>query len=187
MASRVADQENGAGSTETDIVRGTVKWFDRKRGFGFIVPDDGSADVLLHCTIIAEHGRRDLPDGTSVTCRFDSGPRGRNVTQLLEFYVPPDAMETPEQPPRNRPVETTPPPEDYTLCTVKWFSRVKGFGFVQAEGLDQDVFLHMEILRQARLGPVMTDDKIFARIVDSGRGPTIDAVHDCIIAHEPQE
>ena len=61
---------------------GTVKWFNDQKGFGFITPDDGSADLFVHQSAIVADGHRTLAEGSKVS--FDSeagdkGPRAANV------------------------------------------------------------------------------------------------------------
>ena len=182
MARPVADEQFNDHATMGETMVGRIKWFDRKRGFGFIVPDDGSDDVLIHCTIITAHGRRELPDGTHVTYVCGRGPRGRHVERLLDFELPPEEVscQKPTVPAANG-SDSGPVPADFHLCTVKWFSRVKGFGFLTADHLDGDIFLHMELLRAHGLPPVTPGNQIYAHIVDSGRGPVVDALHGNII------
>ncbi|HXH03387.1 MAG TPA: cold-shock protein [Candidatus Competibacteraceae bacterium] len=61
---------------------GTVKWFDEAKGFGFIAPEDGSNDVFVHYTAIANKGFRTLSEGQKV--EFDSkvGPKGPQATTV---------------------------------------------------------------------------------------------------------
>ncbi|MBI1375906.1 MAG: cold-shock protein [Frankiales bacterium] len=67
------------------MVNGTVKWFNSEKGFGFIAPEDGSADVFVHFSAIASSGYRSLEENQKVT--FDitqgqKGPQAENVTPL---------------------------------------------------------------------------------------------------------
>ena len=65
------------------MVRGTVKWFNDGKGYGFIAPEDGSADVFVHFSSINGSGFRTLSEGQTVTFDVEHGPKGlqaRNVT-----------------------------------------------------------------------------------------------------------
>jgi CspA family cold shock protein len=62
---------------------GTVKWFNDAKGFGFIAPEDGSADVFVHHTAIEAKGFRSLQEGQRVSYEVSQGPKGAqagNVT-----------------------------------------------------------------------------------------------------------
>ena len=67
------------------MVNGTVKWFNGEKGFGFIAPEDGSADVFVHFSAIASSGYRSLEENQKVTFDVTQGPKGpqaENVTPL---------------------------------------------------------------------------------------------------------
>lgn len=67
------------------MATGTVKWFNSDKGYGFIAPDDGSADVFAHFSAIAGTGRRDLQENQKVefdTERGQKGPQAVNIRPL---------------------------------------------------------------------------------------------------------
>ena len=58
------------------MATGTVKWFNAEKGFGFIVPDDGSGDLFVHYTAITGSGYRSLDDSQKVEFEVAHGPKG---------------------------------------------------------------------------------------------------------------
>jgi cold shock CspA family protein len=65
-----------------DMATGTVKWFNSEKGFGFIAPDDGSADVFAHFTAITGSGYRELSEGQKVEFDTERGPKGPQATNI---------------------------------------------------------------------------------------------------------
>lgn len=59
--------------------KGTVKWFNAKKGFGFIVPDDGGSDVFVHYTVIDMKGYQQLADGQAVEFEAAEGRKGKGL------------------------------------------------------------------------------------------------------------
>lgn len=61
---------------------GTVKWFNAEKGFGFIVPDDGSQDLFAHYSAIDSSGYRSLEEGQKVTFEVTQGPKGPQAASI---------------------------------------------------------------------------------------------------------
>ncbi|MBI3777512.1 MAG: cold-shock protein [Gammaproteobacteria bacterium] len=59
---------------------GTVKWFNEAKGFGFIAPQDGTADVFVHYSVIQADGYRKLIEGQQVEFESQKGPKGMQAT-----------------------------------------------------------------------------------------------------------
>ncbi len=62
---------------------GTVKWFNDAKGFGFIAPEDGSADVFVHYSAIAAKGFRSLQEGQRVSFEVVQGPKGSQASNVV--------------------------------------------------------------------------------------------------------
>ena len=58
------------------MATGTVKWFSPEKGYGFITPDDGSADVFVHFSAIAGEGYKNLDEGQKVEFEVTQGQKG---------------------------------------------------------------------------------------------------------------
>lgn len=56
---------------------GTVKWFNSTKGFGFIQPEDGSADVFVHISAVERAGMSDLQEGQKLSYELESGRTGK--------------------------------------------------------------------------------------------------------------
>ena len=64
------------------MATGTVKWFNSDKGYGFIAPDDGSADLFAHFSAIAGSGHRNLEEAQKVEFDTEQGPKGPPATNI---------------------------------------------------------------------------------------------------------
>lgn len=167
------EAESGA---ELAPVSARVKWFDATRGFGFLVSDSLDGDILVHFSVLKEHGRRSLPEGALVECVAERLERGLQAIKILSIDTsvsPPPARpsaRSADKADRNQLADAA---GDFEPLEVKWFNRAKGYGFLTRPGVDgQDVFVHMETVRSSGIIDLQQGQSIEARVAEGRKGLT---------------
>lgn len=150
-------------------VRGTVKWFDPGKGFGFILADDGGPDILLHVNALRNFGQSSVCDRAGIVVTVQQTPRGLQAVEVLEINPPT------EDPAGLRPAEAAGFDAQVLAlplepARVKWFDKGKGFGFANVFGRPEDVFVHMEVLRRSGFAELQAGEGVGLRIVEGERG-----------------
>jgi len=177
------DPEAHASEPELAPITGRVKWFDATRGFGFLVSDDVEGDVLIHFSVLRDHGRRSIPEGAIIECvpvRLERGLQAKKVLSIdLSSALPQQARSSispGDRADRNALVDAA---GEFEPVEVKWFNRVRGYGFLKRpdEFGGEDVFIHMETVRNALLPELQPGQKLQARIAPSGKGLTAVELH----------
>lgn len=149
-------------------ITGVIKWFDASKGFGFIVPDGDMPDVLLHVTCLRRDGFQTAYEGARIVCEVLDSPKGLQAFRVLSMdestvVQPPQTMQ-----PRTHNVVT--PTSGLERAVVKWFNRVRGFGFVTRGEGTEDIFVHMETLRQYGLTELRPGQTVLVRFGDGPKG-----------------
>lgn len=152
-------------------ITGTVKWFDPSKGFGFVVSDQGGPDILLHANVLRNFGQSSVADAAGIEVIVQETARGIQAVEVLEIE-PPVAMEVEEDDLAlgseiAEPVDLSLP---LVPARVKWFDKAKGFGFANIFGRDEDVFLHVEVLRRSGLADLQPGEAVSLRVVEGKRG-----------------
>lgn len=148
---------------------GIVKWYDPVKGFGFVISDEDGRDILLHANVLREFGPSALMEGARLKLCVQQTDRGLQATEIQSLSAP-----------ETRPLsglsdfESLDPEELAALplvpARIKWFDKGKGFGFANVFGRDEDIFVHIEVLRSAGLGTVQQGEAVALRVLDGRRG-----------------
>ncbi|WP_353435256.1 cold-shock protein [Sphingomonas faeni] len=170
----------GGVAPEARAIGGVIKWFDVTRGFGFAVADDETVgDILVHFSVLQPHGRRSLPEGARVETLSVQRGRGFQAREIVSIDMTNAVEETvraPSSPDRIDPIAMIDAAGPFEAASVKWFNRLKGYGFLIRGSDGSDIFVHMETLRRAGIESVEPDQPLRVRVVDGRRGPLAVAV-----------
>ena len=178
------ESEDISTQPDMELITGRVKWFDATRGFGFLVSDDVEGDILLHFSVLREHGRRSVPEGAIIECVPVKLERGLQAKKVLSIDV---SSALPQQPrssiPGGERADRRALAESagaFEPVEVKWFNRVRGYGFVKRpdELGGEDVFVHMETVRVSHLPELQPGQRLEARIAPSSKGLTAVELRD---------
>ncbi len=159
-------QQMGESAAALVEVAGRVKWFDAAKGYGFIVPDGGEADVLIHVTVLRRDGFSSLREGARVVAEAQRRDRGLQVLKVISVAEPEAGYAPPLAPARTRAQAAS--VGGFEIVIVKWFNRTRGFGFLTRGEGTEDIFVHMETLRRYGFVDPKPGDSMLARF---GPGP----------------
>ena len=150
------------------LMTGRVKWYNAAKGFGFVSAGGAESDILLHANVLRNFGHSTVADGSVVEVRVNETPRGLQATEIL-------SIKPPDEYPDIEPAEIYAPPPEVAQtglepARIKWFDKLRGFGFANVFGSSEDVFVHMETVRQCGLSDLQPGEACCIRVVDGPRG-----------------
>lgn len=155
-----------------DSRAGSVKWFDTTKGFGFITDDEGGKDILLHANVLRNFGHSSVMEGARIKVNVTETPRGLQATEILTLDLPegdPSAVLR-SAPLEGIDIDQATSDEPLQPARVKWFDKVKGFGFVNLFASSDDIFVHMEVLRAYGMAELVQGEAICVRVAQGPRG-----------------
>lgn len=162
--------------------KGTVKWFNSEKGFGFVGLEDGSGDAFLHINNVSEKGLQTPMPGATVMVRVADGAKGKQVVELVSLDL---STATPDADPRHSggsaPRSSAPrggrfPAPDMSNArevkgTVKWYNSTKGFGFIAPDNGEKDVFIHASSLERCGLSGLADGQSVNMKVTQGAKGP----------------
>jgi cold shock protein len=165
---RAAPQAHPEDAVEFIQVSGRIKWFDVAKGFGFIVPDNGLSDVLLHVTCLRRDGYQSANEGARIVVEAVQRPRGLQAIRIVSLDES-TALHPSELPLPRTHVHVV-PTSGLEPAIVKWFNRLRGFGFLTRGEGTPDIFVHMETLRRYGIAELKPGEQVLVRYGDGSKG-----------------
>jgi CspA family cold shock protein len=158
----MANFENGSSQPLAQAsAKGTVKWFNSTKGYGFITLENGG-DAFCHASALAHLGSPNVPQGATVVCDLQESPRGLQVVAVHSMDI-----STADPMPARRPrpggfggVREAGPSGPMVEGKVKFFNDQKGFGFIVPDEGGGDVYVHASALRRSGIQELTPEQRI---------------------------
>lgn len=158
-------------------IRALVKWFVPTKGYGFLVPEDGSADIFCHGTVVQASGYDVLLQGAMVTCEVVEGRKGVEASRILAVDVP----ATRSAAAGNVELQHGSPDPEWrdqgadglaveVQGAVKFYDAGRGFGFVVPDDGGREVFVHVSVLTRSGLDELQPGQRVSVWAEEHPRG-----------------
>jgi CspA family cold shock protein len=203
----MANYDNGgSGSLARASVKGTVKWFNATKGYGFVTLEDG-VDAFCHASALSALGAPNLQQGTTIVCDLQNSPRGLQVV-TVHSIDPSTADPSPPRRPRRDfgdggdfgggdrfggdrfgggrgghdrfssgyRQRESAPSGPMMEGKVKFFNDQKGFGFVMPDGGGGDVYMHASALRRSGVQVLEPEQRIRFCTRQGNKGVEVDRI-----------
>ena len=167
-------------------ISATVKWYDPSKGYGFLVPGDGSPDIYCPASALAAVGLKTLLASATVACETVQGVRSPEVSRILgvDFSTAPPRTASHAPTPGNGPAaaapgagQAGPAASGRTVrALVKWFLPMKGYGFLKPEDGSPDLFCHLSAVEASGRETLPQGGVVTCEIAPGDRGPQVSRI-----------
>ena len=143
----------------------SVKWFSLKLGYGFLefseTDPNGSVkspDIFMHFSLLEEAGYQHVSPGDQLICDIKGGEQGYHVKKIHSVNADLN------------------PPQEISLVlqektgTVRWFNILRGYGFINPDDGQKDIFIHTGSLREIRVDRLLPGQRVSAKVLFTERG-----------------
>jgi cold shock protein len=178
----MANNENyGSHPLAQASAKGTVKWFNVSKGYGFITLENGG-DAFCHASALASLGTANLPQGATIVCDVQESQRGLQVVAVykIDSAAATVSVAAPGRRPRRDNGDTdryeTGIPGGMVEGKVKFFNDQKGFGFVVPSDGSGDVYVHASALRRSGVLALEPEQRIRYSTRQGVKGLEVDRI-----------
>jgi CspA family cold shock protein len=157
-----ADRDAETQTAEGERQAGTVRWFNARKGYGYITPDDGGTSLFVHYSAIRGTGFRTLSAGQRVDFvvgRTAKGPSALDVRLL-------DSTDT------DKDAETGTDGGARQTGTVRWFNARKGYGYITPDAGGRSLYVHFSSIRGARNRTLSAWQRVDFVVGQTDKGPS---------------
>ena len=151
-------------------VEANVKWYNPEKGYGFLIRDDNSSDIMIHFSVLDAMGCPYVKEGDRVICNIAPGRCGLQVIRVIEVK-----FGSPEPRSLSDFLESQLTPFDLEDLeevegVIKWYNPDKGYGFILPDDERREIFLHTSVIRAAGYRSLEPGIRVLAKVFTSERG-----------------